>query len=473
MSETNLTENKQTDGSSASSNSELIQQIREVELRSHEVQEIMGYIPHWIIRWGISVLFMVIILVLAGSYFFKYPDIIASTVVLTTENPPVSLMARTSGKIEALFVQDNQKVNKEDHIAILENATNYKDLFELHAELEKLKDFLNSMDSPLPQLEFRQDYSLGELQSTYASFIKSYDDYRYFISLGYHQKKIASINEQIERHKNLTQRLERQNEIMEEELTLGKQQYDRAIELHKTGVISQTELEQAHSSYLQKQYSLESSRSSLSNSKIQISQLEQSVLDLDLSYRAERTRIHQALQQSYENLSGHISQWEQNYLLKSPISGIVTFNQFWSINQNVKAGDIVVTIIPEAGGKIVGKVKTPVLGSGKVKIGQKVNIKFVNYPHMDFGIVVGIVKSKSLVATTDNFYSLEVELPYGMRTSYGKTLKFDQQMQGTAEIITEDIRLIDRILKPLKTMLKNDVEAEEGEEVLPPAGRSK
>jgi HlyD family secretion protein len=72
---------------------------------------------------------------------------------------------------------------------------------------------------------------------------------------------------------------------------------------------------------------------------------------------------------------------------------------------------------------------------------------------MDYGIVSGVIKSKSLVAS-DNFYSLEVDLPEGLLTSYGKELEFSPEMQGSAEIITENIRLLERIFKPIKSLLK-------------------
>jgi HlyD family secretion protein len=49
---------------------------------------------------------------------------------------------------------------------------------------------------------------------------------------------------------------------------------------------------------------------------------------------------------------------------------------------------------------------------------------------------------------------LEVDLPDGLHTSYGKDLEFSQEMQGSAEIITEDIRLLERIFKPIKSLLK-------------------
>lgn len=77
-----------------------------VELRSEEVQEIMGQIPAWIIRWGITVLFVVIGVLLIGSCFFKYPDVITAQMTLTSPHPAVQIVARTSGRISRLYVAD-------------------------------------------------------------------------------------------------------------------------------------------------------------------------------------------------------------------------------------------------------------------------------------------------------------------------------------------------------------------------------
>ena len=41
---------------------------------------------------------------------------------------------------------------------------------------------------------------------------------------------------------------------------------------------------------------------------------------------------------------------------------------------------------------------------------------------------------------------------------YGKTLKFSQEMTGTAEIITDDIRLLERFFNALKSIWKKNVE---------------
>ncbi len=48
--------------------------VDEISLRSEEVQEIMGRVPSWIERWGITVIAMLLVVILAGAALFPYPD---------------------------------------------------------------------------------------------------------------------------------------------------------------------------------------------------------------------------------------------------------------------------------------------------------------------------------------------------------------------------------------------------------------
>jgi hypothetical protein len=163
-----------------------------------------------------------------------------------------------------------------------------------------------------------------------------------------------------------------------------------------------------------------------------------------------------ALTEANNNLLGAIDVWELNYLVKSPIEGEITFSKFWSKNQNVAKGEIVFTVIPGKESKLLGKVQLKRIGSGKVKPGQQVNIKFDNYPYMEYGMVEGRVNRISKVPTNDN-YALEVDLPKGLVSSYGVNFEFNNEIQGTAEIVTEDMRLIQRIFNPIKSLFKERV----------------
>jgi HlyD family secretion protein len=140
-----------------------------------------------------------------------------------------------------------------------------------------------------------------------------------------------------------------------------------------------------------------------------------------------------------------------NFLIKSPVRGEVNFSKFWSPNQNVAKGEVVFTVIPEGNNVLVGKVRLKINGAGKVKSGQRVNLKFANYPYMEFGIVKGEVSRISSVPTND-YYAMEVSLPNLLVSTYGKKFEFQQELQGTAEIITEDQRLLTRILNPIRSI---------------------
>ena len=71
-------------------------EYKEIELRSEEVQEVMSHVPVWILRWGITVLFCIVIILLIGSYLFKYPDVVEAEITVSTQNPPAYVVARVA-----------------------------------------------------------------------------------------------------------------------------------------------------------------------------------------------------------------------------------------------------------------------------------------------------------------------------------------------------------------------------------------
>jgi multidrug resistance efflux pump len=420
-----------------------------IEIRSEEVKEILGQIPRWIIRWGTTVIFIIIILLIVGSGLFKYPEIQPSTIILTTKNPPAKLIAKTNGKIISLFAEDNQKVSAGDHIVLIESAANYTDIIEIE---ELLKDFKLNIENE-KYLEFDKSYSLGEIQSYFASFLKSNKDYLEFINIGYHHKKINGIRKELNKYDIFYSRLNDQLKVLKRELELARNQFSRDSVLYRQGVFSSSDYEKSESNLLKKEYAYKDTHTELAAAKIQIEGLNQKILDLELDYANKKSEIQHILFESYDKLIAEIDIWKQRYVLITPVDGIVTFNKFWSENQNVSEGDVVLTVLPFTSGEIVGKMNLSVQGAGKVRRGQKVNIKFASYPHMEFGMVRGEVTSISLVPDK-NFYTAEVKLTNGMVTNYGNRIDFQQEMPGMADIITDDMSLLRRIFNPVKSVIK-------------------
>jgi len=425
-----------------------------INLRSDEVQEILGRPPRWMIRWGITVIFIILSVVLAGSWFFQYPDVVNSNIMVTTENPPAPIVAKSSGKIQHLFVENQQKVNLQQPLAVIENTGYYKDILTLEKKMMGFKDKVE--ENSIGVMEYEQDYKLGDVQSVYASFIKKLEDYNHFRKLNYHEQKIQMLKNEEQRYRQHFQKLLSQREISKKEYRLTRKQYRRDSVLHEKEVIPEAELEKSETSLLRKRYALEQTEISLSNARLQLSQIEQNILELELQFKSRSNQLRISLLEGYDNLMASIESWKRNYYLVSPVKGKVTFTTYWGENQYVQAGKRVMTIIPLNKGEIVGKITMSFQGAGKVKKGQQVNISFANYPPMEYGMVKGIVNSVSLVPE-DNVYTVEVDLPNGLTTFYGEQLEFSQEMQGTAEVITDDTRLLERIVRPLRYVMNKNL----------------
>ena len=80
----------------------------------------LGRVPGWITRNGIILFLFLLVLLIFGSWVFKYPDSKKARIVVTSVNPPADLEARTSGKIASLFVVNNELVESGSVLAMIE-----------------------------------------------------------------------------------------------------------------------------------------------------------------------------------------------------------------------------------------------------------------------------------------------------------------------------------------------------------------
>lgn len=419
----------------------------DIELRSEEFQEVLGSVPSWILRRGITVIAIIIIVFLGGSAIFKYPDTIATTMTLTGTTPPATLVAKSAGRLKELNVTDNQAVQSGYCLAVIENPAKTNDILSLKQYLLAL-----NMDSivALPDKKL----SLGNVQALYSSFYITLFDYQEFKRLSYYIQKIDFMSLRIEQYKASLKNVTGQRNIAREQLVLSKQQFSRDSLLNKKGVISQEDLEQSRSKFLQTRLSLEDINSTLQETEIQITQMQESLLDTEHQYIEKKNTYETELRTYASQLLAEIQLWEQTYAFISPINGQVTFTSYWAENQNLSLGESVFNIVPDKSGLLMGKASMPMTRSGKVKPGQKVNIRFANFPDNEFGIVKGIVSSISLVPSQNlddkTNYIVEIELPDGLLTTYKKQLPYLPQMQAQADIITDDMSLLERLFMPLR-----------------------
>jgi HlyD family secretion protein len=430
-------------------------QDENIELRQEEIQDILGVVPPWVIRWGSLTLALVFILLLTATIWFKYPDRITSQLILTSQNPPVVMNARQNGRIELLTVGDTSLVKTGQLLAIMESSARFGDILEVDSLLVHCRNQLINPDSIGSFVFPVRDYQFGEWQPALAAFTKARKDLNDFNRQGSNQARIQSLKKQQKDYKLLYDRQYRQRQIKSEEMDIQEKQYQRLVALRDSNAISLKEFETGASVYLKAKYDLESARSTLSQTQIEIDQLEHEIIAIDKDYLEVRDQKLNLLTQTFDQLTGTVSDWKLNYAFIAPIDGSVTFTRVWSQNQFVKQGDRVLTIVSGEPGPVIGKVLLPLRGAGKVKPGQKVIVRIDKYPYMEYGSLQGKVERISMVSDQE-FYSVEISFPKGLTTTYNRDLVFNQGMTGQAEIITDELSLLVRIVNPLRSVLKRN-----------------
>jgi multidrug resistance efflux pump len=419
------------------------------QLRSEEVQDVLTKIPHWMIRWGSLVVLIILLLLFLVSWMVKYPDIITTEIIITTQIPPEKVVAKTSGKIQAILIDDKAIVNEHTPLAVIENAANYNDVFLLKAVTDTIS--LNNSKFPFEKLQTAQ---LGEIENSFALFQKEYIASELNKQLQPYKVESSAQSFEAKQLRDRLQLLEGQKEINQSELQLLKKDVERYEKLFKKGVISAQEIEKQRLIYLQAEKNYNSLLSSISQLKSSINELNRNSKTTVINESTTSINLERSVMQSFYQLKKAIKDWELNYVFRSSVRGTVSFLQIWSENQTINAGENIFAIIPSTEKGYIGKVKAKAQNSGKLRIGQKVNIRLANFPDKEFGVIEGKLKTISLTPDKDGNLLLDIELPNGLQTSYKKQINFQQEMTGTADIITEDLRLLERLLYQFRDVFR-------------------
>lgn len=418
-----------------------------IELRSDDVQEILGTPPGWLVRWGTTVVALSVLAMLYVSYIVKYPDIIAGQIAMTTENPPVPVVSRAVGYISNLAVKDGDNVEAGQQVVLLQNTANFEDI----KTLDTFVNQLNTLDETgIKQLQPEVNLRLGDLQLTYSTFIQTLKDYQFKKSQNIVSLNTEQINRQINNYERIKRTEQEKNVGALKNVEIARDHFKQQQKLYTDNIVSLNELQNIRKevvSYEQEQKNIQTRIGELDG---QILQLRRGIIDVQQTSSETNNNKYVGLVETINQLKSALEKWKQQYLIIAPISGKVTFNTGnLSEKLNVREGEELMYIIPKNGNGVLGLLTVPAALSGKVRENQRVIIKFDSYGYQQYGFVEGFVKSKSLMPKDQNKLAVRINLPKGLVTNFGKTLKFDQQMQGSGEIITDDRRLIERIFEKL------------------------
>jgi len=280
--------------------------------------------------------------------------------------------------------------------------------------------------------------NLGELQTPYQTFIQSFITFKDFLRNGFFLRKKNMLLTDMLNIQKLDTILANQKTLLVQDIALSNETFDANKSLAADRVISALDYRNEKSKLIAKQLSLPQINSAIVSNESQQNEKRKEIAELENQVLVQKNTFVQALQ----TMKSQVQLWEFKYLLKAPVDGVVSFAGFFQENQEIKPGQPLFYVQP-ANTTYFVEMLVPQYNFGKIKLGQKVLLKFQAYPFEQFGNVTGKIEFIHQTVS-DSGYLVKVGLPNGLRTNQSKTLQYRNGLLAQADIITQDMRLLER-----------------------------
>jgi len=424
-----------------------MEDYEKIELRSEEFREILGTPPRWIVQYGTTFAVIGFFIVALFSYFFTYPDIVKASVNISTEDPPVSIIAEVHGYLEQI-VPEHSMVQAGDILAILrDDGGNPEDILALDLTVKDLEGFGNEFS----EYEEEEDLVLGSVGTAYKSFIELHKQHQF--------SRVSSFkneNEKINRLDLKVMDIEAEMQVLRERIAKIEEQIDYYEGPYKAKLkefYATTKSTEAYNDLLDRPQKVLSFQRDREDAEKEIRQLERDISDI----RAEQMEVREGFESVESNkgtdmrlklfaLRDVIDKWKTDHLIIARISGKVYYTDLLKSGEELAKKDarIMAIVPPNAEEQLQGKLYVNSIESGKIKMNQPVNIQFQAFPSTDYGLLEGKVIDKAAIPNAENGkVFVKVGLENLVMTS-GDTIPFEYDMQGYAHIITENRPLLFR-----------------------------
>lgn len=414
--------------------------------------------PSWLLQYGIGLIALILGIFLCLSFLIKYPDKIEAYGIVTASQPPIEHFANQPGVIKKICVKDGDKIKRGAVIAYMENTMNIKDLVALKDFIDKY-DAITKLDQ-YTSIVIPPDLELGDVGNVYNSMVLSFENLQRVLKQVGVFEQIKTIRGEIAHNNKLNDVIQKDQSLTKEELALIEKDFGRNLSLNENGVVSDLDKEKSNVQFLQYQKSYNQTYQTIIQNEIKSKQLELEIQRLSEERKIKIDEILFQLKTEVNAVKQQIKIWEEAYIIRSEIEGIVNIHSEITSQRYLANNEVIATIIPIRSFKQKQiRVVVPNGGIGKIKLGTEAILKFDAYPYKEFGVVRSNVKKIAKLPEKDNDgnnqYEVLLSLEDTIKTTYGKVIPYEPRAALTADIITNDKSIMERILDNFLNLIKS------------------
>ncbi|TCC98321.1 HlyD family secretion protein [Pedobacter hiemivivus] len=423
--------------------------INGLEVNSEEVQEIITAVPSWILRRGITLVFSILLAIGLVSAFIQYPDVVKTNLKVNSLNAPKAVYVKQTGKLLSLLAAEGVMVKQHQPLAFMESTANHRDVLKLHDVLMQITKEL-SANGIAPALLLK-GLNLGELQGAYQSFYQQCLQYVSAQNGGYYLNKKKYLDQDLKEIEKLKAQIIEQQKIQEKEFANVEHEFEAYKKLYQKSMVSTSEYKQQENKYFAGKYPLQQSLTALLNNNTSYTGKQKEILDLEHTIQDERAKFVQSL----SNMVTETNAWINQYVLKAPVDGRVSYAGIVQENQTLNVGQEVFMINPN-NTDFFGEVYIPQYNLGKVRTGQQVLVKMRSFPFEQYGLIRGRVNYISDVAFKDSVFISKIGFERFENKDTAHKIVLKNGMLADAEIITEESSLLQRFMRNITKMFNSN-----------------
>jgi multidrug efflux pump subunit AcrA (membrane-fusion protein) len=418
---------------------------------SEDMQDIITTVPSWLLRWGITVFFGILVLIIGLSALIRYPDVVNAQLKIDSPNSPKPIVSKISGKLVKLLVAENDTVKAGQPLAYLESTANHEKVLTLLANLKKLQQQVLE-DKPFDSQLFNEadNIQFGELQSAYQTFFQEYLAYRSSVNNGFLVKKKAYLQKDLAYLDKQQEQLNSEKTIQQKDFDLAGDEYSMHKKLEQEQVETPAELRQEESKYLAKKTTLFQTESAIITGNNNYATKQSEILELDNQVQEEKGKFLQAL----NSLISTAEDWKSKYVLTASQSGKVSFAGIVQENQVLASNQEVFYVNP-GNEEFFGEMAISQNNMGKVKEGQQVLVKLKSYPFEEYGMIRGKIRYIADVPYKDSIFMSRVDFKIKNSSDLKRPIHLKQGMMADAEIVTQNATILQRLSRSFFKIISN------------------
>lgn len=406
-------------------------------------------IPSKFINTVIIAIIIFYLIIISGLLFIDKPDVVVGNFRLVANDQPYTLVASNPGKL-MLLVKQSQIVHGNQDIGYIENAVDYKCVMYLDAIIngsnynKMYHDLLsNSFSNKLGQISS----SFLALRESLYSWITTQNDNIYQAN----KKQALSslcINGQSILIKSKLLSCE------EVKLKTCYDEYVSDLELYKKGSITKTDYDLSKKNYWIEKEQVYDVRSDIEQLNQQTIDLKSKINLLNLGYTNDVDKSRKDIIDKINLLKNDIQTWKKEYVLTSPVNGLLEMTNFTEEKHFVDKGTEVMKVLPQDN-SLIGLVYFPTKDAGGIKNGSKAKLYLDSYSKNDNGYLIGqiydISESTYITQTGESFYWGKIKINIKQQPYFNGQFRFVHDMTGKVDIIVKDKKLIFQIFNWLNT----------------------